>query len=111
MSAHSITTRVEPSTLGRDPATFATSVAYADAAGNPGDSVAHGEFFSLFDATQFATVQAWVFAITRERQHVAVTIVRGGPVAPGEQVLVAAGTASEISDAAGRLLVRETGAR
>lgn len=102
---------VEPSTLGRDPSTFATSVAYADAAGNPGDSVAYGEFFTLFDATQFATVQAWVFAITRERQRVAVTIVRGGPVDPGEQVLAVAGTASEISDAVGRLLLREAGAR
>lgn len=102
---------VVSNSVGPDPVTFAASIAYADSNGDPGDTVSYGEFFTLFDATQVAVTQAWVFAITREREHVAATIVRGGPLDAGTQIFAAAGTASEISDAVGQLLMDQSGAR
>ena len=102
---------VVSNTVGPDPSTFAASIAYADSAGNPGSSVAYGEFFTLLDATQFVVTQSWVLAITREREHLAATIVLGGPVDPGTYVLAAAGTATAISDAVGQLLLDRAGAR
>ena len=74
---------VVSNTVGPDPSTFAASIAYADSAGEPGDAIAYGEFFTLLDATQFVVTQAWVLAITREREYLAATIVRGGPCLSG----------------------------
>ena len=102
---------VVSNTVGPDPSTFAASIAYADSAGEPGDAIAYGEFFTLLDATQFVITQAWVLAITREREYLAAKIVRGGPVDPGLEMLAAAGTATEISDAVGELLIDQAGAR
>jgi hypothetical protein len=102
---------VVSNSVGPDPSTFAASVAYADSAGEPGAPVAYGEFFTLLDATQFVVTQSWVLAITREYEHLAATIVRGGPVDPGLHLLDAAGTPTEISDAVGELLMDQAGAR
>lgn len=102
---------VVANSVGPDPVTFAVSIAYADSNGEPGDTVSYGEFFTLFDATQFAVTQAWLFSITRGREHVAATIMRGGPLDSGTQILAAAGTATEISDAVGQLLMDQAGAR
>lgn len=102
---------VVSNSVGPDPSTFAASIAYADSAGEPGAPVAYGEFFTLLDATQFVVTQSWVLAVTREYEHLAATIVRGGPVEPGLRLLDVAGTPTEISDAVGMLLMDQVDAR